>query len=183
MKAIVSTKTKYSKEAVPALAKDAASQNALSLASLERIVVHVGIGKVIKDTAAIKEVVETLRAITGQAPVKTLARKSIAGFKVREGQEIGVMVTLRGQRMWDFLDRLVHIALPRTRDFQGITLSSVDSCGNLNIGIREHTVFPEISPEKAQRIFGLQVTVKTSATTQAEGLILFRALGVPLKKD
>ncbi len=182
MKAIISAKEKYKKDAVPALQKVCGTKNLLAIPRLERIVVHAGIGRFTKETAAVNEVVDGLTAITGQKPVMTQARKSIAGFKIREGQNIGVMVTLRGERMWDFLDRLVTIALPRVRDFQGIKLSSVDSTGNLNIGIREYTVFPEIVPEKAVRIFGLQITVKTTARTKEEGEVLFRALGVPLHK-
>ncbi len=183
MKAIVSTKEKYAQEAVPALEKLCGTTNPLAVPRLERIVVHVGIGRFTKEKAAVEEVIAGVRAITGQKPVTTKARKSIAGFKIREGQDIGVMATLRGQRMWDFLDRLIVTALPRVRDFQGITTSSVDTHGNLNIGIREHTVFPEIVPEKAVKIFGLQVTVKTTARTKEEGEMLFRALGVPLQKD
>lgn len=183
MKAIVSTKEKYAKEAVPALEKLCDTKNPLAIPRLERIVVHAGIGRFTKETAAVNEVFDGLTAITGQKPVKTKARKSIAGFKIREGQDIGVMVTLRGERMWEFLDRLVITALPRVRDFQGIKLSSVDSYGNLNIGIREHTVFPEIVPEKAVKIFGFQITVKTSARNKAEGEALFRALGLPLQKE
>ncbi len=183
MKAIVSTKQRFEEEAVPALVKHTGRKNKLSLPRPERVVVHASIGKISKDEAAVNEVVEALTAITGQKPVKTRARKAIAGFKIRKGQQIGVMVTLRGARMWEFLDRLINIALPRTRDFQGIGLSSVDSCGNLNIGISEHTVFAEIVPEKAQRIFGLQVTVKTTVADREENMVLYRALNFPLVKD
>lgn len=183
MKAIVSIKDKYTKQAVPALQKVCGTKNPLALPHLEHIVVHAGIGRFTKEKAAVAEVIEALTAITGQKPVTTKARKSIAGFKIREGQDIGVMATLRGPRMWDFFDRLVITALPRVRDFQGIKTSSVDSRGNLNIGIREHTVFPEIVPERAVHIFGFQITVKTTAKTKEEGETLFRALGVPLHKD
>ncbi len=183
MKAIVNTKERYAKEAVPALEALLETTNPLAVPRLERIVVHAGIGRFTKEKAAVKEVVDGIAAIAGQSPVTTKARKSIAGFKIREGQDIGVMVTLRGQRMWDFLDRLIVVALPRVRDFQGIKISSVDSYGNLNIGIREHTVFPEIIPERAMHNFGFQITVKTTAKDKEEGIALFRALGVPLHKD
>ncbi len=183
MKAIPSTREKYVKDAVPALEALCKTKNPLALPRLDRIVVHAGIGRFAKERAVVKEVVDGITAIVGQKPVTTKARKSIAGFKIREGQDIGVMATLRGDRMWDFLDRLVVIALPRVRDFQGIKLSGVDSYGNLNIGIREHTVFPEIVPEKAVHIFGLQVTVKTTARNKEEGETLFRALGIPLHRD
>ncbi len=183
MKAIVNTRERYVKEAVPVLEALLETKNPLAVPRLERIVVHVGIGRFAKEKAAVKEVIDGIAAITGQSPVTTKARKSIAGFKIREGQDIGVMVTLRGQRMWDFLDRLIIVALPRVRDFQGIKISSVDSYGNLNIGIREHIVFPEIVPERAVHNFGLQITVKTTAKSKEEGIALFRALGVPLHKD
>ncbi len=183
MKAIVSTKQRYETDAVAALREICKTDNALALPRIERVVVHAGIGRISKEKAAVQEVVDAIAAITTQKPILTTARKSIAGFKIREGQPIGVMATLRGERMWSFLDRLIVTALPRVRDFQGIARTSVDTYGNLNIGIREHTVFPEIVPEKATRTFGLQVTVKTTARTREEGEALFRALGVPLQKD
>ncbi len=183
MKAILSTKERYAKEAVPALEKLLGTGNPLALPRLERVVIHVGIGRISKEKAAVQEVIDAIAAITGQKPVTTKARKSIAGFKIREGQEIGVMATLRGERMWHFLDRLLVTALPRVRDFQGIRRSAVDTNGNLNIGIREHTVFPEIVPENVTRIFGLQVTVVSTAQTKEAGETLYRAIGVPLQKD
>lgn len=183
MKAILSTKEKYTTVAIPALKKLVGTENLLAIPRLERIVVHSGLGRFTKESAAVKELEDAVIAIAGQKPVFTKAKKSIAGFKIREGQNIGVMVTLRGERMWTFFDRLIAVALPRVRDFQGIKLSSVDACGNLNIGIKEHTVFPEIIAEKASRSFGLQITVKTNAKTHEEGIALFRALGVPFVKQ
>ena len=139
--------------------------------------------EVVKEGDKIDEIVSTIETITGQKAVKTKARKAISGFKVRENMEIGVKVTLRGKRMWQFVDRVINATLPRTRDFQGINVRAVDAKGNLNIGIKEHMIFPEISPEKVRHIFGLQITVVTNAKSQKEGITLFKLLGFPLKND
>jgi len=178
---IINSKTKYAENAVAKLKKEFGYTNVLAIPKIEKVIVNVGIGRLEKEKEKIKDIVETIKIITGQAPAMTKARKSISGFKVREGSVVGVKVTLRGKRMWDFIDRLVNIAYPRTRDFQGIKLSSVGDQGDLNLGIKEQIVFPEISPEEVNNIFSLQVNVKTTAKSKKEGETLFRALRFPLK--
>lgn len=180
---ITPAKEKYTKVAVVEMQKKFNYKSSMAVPRIKKIVVNVGIGKLTKDNDKVEEIVNALTAITGQKPVKTKAKKAISGFKIREGMEIGVMVTLRGARMWQFIDRVVNATLPRTRDFQGINRRAVDSRGNLNIGIKEHMIFPEISPEKVRHLFGMQITVSTNATSQAEGLELFKLLGFPLKSE
>lgn len=177
-----STKEQYTKIKSD-LVKDLGIKNVMTTPQVEKVVVNVGIGRIVKESDRVKEVFEAITDITGQQPLKTKARKSLAGFKIREGQEIGIKVTLRGQRMWDFLTRLINGALPRVRDFQGITLSSIDANGNLNIGIKEHTVFPEIVAERVRTIFSFQVTVVSSAKDRTSAEKLYRGLGFPLKKE
>lgn len=177
-----SIKEKYSKEAIQEMKEKFGFKNALQVPRIQKAVVNAGIGKFIKDSNMIKDIVESMQVITGQKPVLTKSRQSIAGFKIREGLEVGVKVTLRGKRMWEFLDRLVGAAIPRIKDFQGIKDSSVDSNGNLNIGLKEHVIFPEILAENVKNIFGLQVTVVTNAKNKEEGLELFRILGFPIIK-
>lgn len=174
-------KEKYNKEAVKSMKEEFGYGNDLAVPRIQKAVVNVGIGKYNKETEKIEEVIRVITDITGQKPVKTKAHQAISGFKIRQGLEIGVKVTLRGKRMWQFLERLVNVALPRTRDFQGIDQKAVDTRGNLNLGIRENLIFPEVSPEKIKNIFGFQVTVVTNAKNQAEGILLFRKLGFPLK--
>lgn len=174
-------KDKYNKEAVAELKKIFNFKNSLQVPRISRVVVNVGIGKFLKDGNTVKEIVDSIQLITGQKPVLTKARKSIAGFKIREGLEVGVKVTLRGRRKWDFLERLVDAAIPRIRDFQGIKESSIDKNGNLNLGIKEHMIFPEILPENVKTIFSLQVNVATTAKNHKEGLELFKVLKFPIK--
>lgn len=178
----ISIKEKYSKEAIQTMKEKFAFKNALQVPRIQKVVVNAGIGKFIKDSNMIKDIVASMEVITGQKVVLTKSRLSIAGFKIREGLEVGVKVTLRGKRMWEFLDRLVATSIPRIKDFQGIKSSSVDSNGNLNIGLKEHIIFPEIMPENVKNIFGLQVIVVTNAKTREEGLELFRILGFPIIK-
>lgn len=175
--------TTYQEKAIPNFRENFGLKNAMAVPRIMKTVVNVGIGKSLKDQKKVDEIVESLRVITGQKPVLARAKKAIAGFKIREGQEVGVRVTLHGKRMWDFLDRLVHIALPRVRDFRGIPKSAVDQSGNLNIGIHEHLVFPEIVPEKVQHTFSFQVNVVTTAKDRKEGEALFRALGFPIQTE
>ncbi|MFA6382868.1 MAG: 50S ribosomal protein L5 [Parcubacteria group bacterium] len=172
----------YNKEAVAEMKKKFGFKNNMQVPRIEKVVVNVGIGKFIKDANLVKDVTATVTMITGQKPLTTKARKSIAGFKIREGLEVGNKVTLRGRRMWDFLDRLVGAAIPRIRDFQGIKESAVDGSGNLNIGIKEHVIFPEIMPENVKNMIGLQVTVVTNAKNREKGLELFRLLKFPIVK-
>lgn len=181
-KSMMSIKEKYNKEVVAEIKKQFGFTNDFQVPKIDKVVVNVGIGKFIKDSALVKDVFNSLKAITGQLPVMTKSKKSIAGFKTREGLEIGIKITLRGKRKWQFLDKLVGAAIPRVRDFHGLKVSAVDQKGNLNIGIKEHLIFPEISPEQVKTTFGLQVNVTTNANSHAEGLALFRALGFPIEK-
>jgi large subunit ribosomal protein L5 len=150
---IVNSKIKYDKQVAPKLREAFGYKNVFQIPAIKRLVVNVGVGKLGKEKEKISEIVEVVRAITGQNPLMTKAKKSISGFKVREGSDVGVKVTLRGKRMWDFIDRLNNVVYPRTRDFQGVKTSSVSAQGDLNLGIKEHIVFPEISAEDAKFIF------------------------------
>jgi large subunit ribosomal protein L5 len=180
---ITPSKDKYFKTVAVEMKNKFGYKSVMAVPRIKKIMVNVGIGRIIKENEKIEEVVNSLTEITGQKPVKTKAKKAIAGFKIREGMEVGVAVTLRGARMWQFMDRLVNATLPRTRDFQGINRKAVDTHGNINIGIKEHAIFPEISPEKVRHMFGLQVTVSTTARSQEEGLELFKLLGFPIKSE
>lgn len=175
------TQQRYT-EVLPELIQFLDVKNTNALPKIDRVVVNVGVGKFLKEENRITEIRESLQMITGQKVVSTKAKKAIAGFKTREGLEVGMRVTLRGKRMWQFLDRLIHVTLPRMRDFQGVTRSSVDSYGNLSIGVKEHMVFPEIVPEKVQTMFGFQITVVTTARDKRAGEKLFELIGMPLQK-
>ena len=176
------TKQRYI-EILPELAKGLGEKNPNALPRIDRVVVNVGVGKYLKEENRLNEIRESLQMITGQKVVSTKAKKAIAGFKTRAGLEVGMRVTLRGKRMWQFLDRLIHVALPRVRDFQGVTRSSVDSYGNLSIGVKEHMVFPEIIPEKVQTLFSFQITVVTTAQNKQAGEKLFVLIGMPLQAE
>lgn len=149
---------------------------------IEKVIVSTGVGST-KDKKKIETIIDRLTKITGQKPSARQAKKSIATFKLREGDIVGYQVTLRGPRMYDFLDKLIHIALPRTRDFRGIRLTSIDEMGNISIGIKENTIFPETSDEELKDVFGLSVTITTSANTKKEAEELLRGIGFPLKKE
>ena len=181
--AVMNIREKYNTEVAPALVKAFGFKNKHALPRVEKIVVHVGIGKDVKDAKSLETATETLRRITGQQPVKALAKKSISNFKIRAGMIVGLKVTLRGQRMNDFLTKLIHVALPRVRDFRGLSDTIVDRTGNATIGFREHLVFPEIRSDEVERIHGLEVTIQTSAASKAEGVALLKGLGVPFKND
>lgn len=170
----------YQTVAAPKLQEDLKRSNPHALPRIRAVVVGVGIGKHRTEGKFLEDVTQGLTLLTGQKPATRTARKSIAGFKVREGQPVGLIVTLRGRRMDDFLSRLLLIALPRVRDFRGIPLRSVDGRGNLTIGFRDASAFPEVDPAKIETVFGLQVTIVTDAGMHDEGLALFRALGFPL---
>ncbi|MGA9192926.1 MAG: 50S ribosomal protein L5 [Anaerolineales bacterium] len=172
-------KEMYQKEVVPNLMKDFGLDNPMQVPRLKKIVVNVGVGEALDETKALDATVEDMRTITGQAPVITLARKSIANFKLREGRAIGVKVTLRGEKMWAFLDRLVNIALPRTRDFRGIPMDAFDGRGNYTLGVREQLIFPEIDYDKIDKIRGFEVTLVTSAPDDEQGRRLLALLGLP----
>ncbi len=174
------TKVKYAK-ILPELGKALGEGNMLALPKITKVTVNVGTGKFLKEQAKVDEIVETLALITGQKPVMTKARKAIAGFKIREGLEVGTKVTLRGRRMWQFLDRFLNATLPRVRDFQGLPETVVGRDGNCSIGIREQLIFPEVVPEKVGTTFSLQVVVTTTAGSRGRGAELFRLLGFPIR--
>lgn len=172
----------YRKQVVPSLKEKFGHTNILAVPRLEKIVINVGTGKNYREEKAISEIRNGLMVITGQKPVETKAKKDISTFKLRSGMVVGLKVTLRGKRMYDFLERLISLTLPRTRDFKGIPFTSVDKGGNLNIGIKEHTVFPEISTEEVGIIFGIEITIVTTAKTSEESIELLKLLGFPWQK-
>ncbi len=174
-------KENYQKKIIPALRKELGAKNVFELPKIEKVVVNIGLGRALKDEKFLEIALRDLTLITGQKPKKTLAKKSIANFKTREGMVVGAIITLRGDRMYDFISRLVNIALPRTRDFRGISAKSVDKNGNLTIGIKEHIVFPEISGEEVRNIFGFEITIVTKAENRDKALVLYKALGFPIK--
>lgn len=174
---------KYKNEIVPKLQKELKMKNRMAVPSVEKIVVNIGAGKALADAKFFDIVLSTLERITGQKAVKTRAKKSISNFKIRKDLPVGAMATLRGKRMYDFLDRLINIALPRVRDFRGIQKKTVDNQGNLNIGFKEHIVFPEIKSDEIDAIHGLEVSIITSTTDREKGLKLLEYLGVPFQKD
>lgn len=180
-------KQKYLKEVVPEMIKEFGYKSPMAVPKISKAVVNTGIGKLVVGKAGDeqKKVYETIKndlsLITGQRPVLTVAKKSIAGFKTREGMPLGAMVTLRGQKMYDFLTRLIDIAFPRSRDFRGVSVKSFDSKGNLTVAVKESIIFPEISPEKTRIIFGFEITLVTTAKTKEEGEKLLKLMGFPLK--
>lgn len=175
-------KEKYEKEAVPAMRAKFGYANAMAVPRIEKIVVNIGVGK-LRDEKDRAEVEKYAALITGQKAAPRAAKKAIAAFKTRQGLVIGYQATLRGKRMYDFLSRLVHAALPRTRDFRGIPRKSFDERGNLTVGIREHIVFPEMIGEDYRLIFGMEATIVTTAETREEGEALLAALGLPFTTD
>jgi large subunit ribosomal protein L5 len=174
---------KYEKEVLPQLAESLGRSNRLALPRIEKIVVNMGVGSAIQEKKHLEMAVEALSQITGQKPVITLARKSIAGFRLREGMAIGAKVTLRRQRMYEFLDRLVALVLPRVRDFRGISRSAFDGNGNYSLGLTEQLVFPELNPDKFPLVQGMNITIVTSATNNAEALDLLVRMGLPFKQE
>jgi large subunit ribosomal protein L5 len=177
-----SLKEKYKKSAIPALKEKFGYKNEMATPRILKIVVNVGAGLGLKDPKFNEAVENTIIRITGQRPVKTLAKQSISNFKIRKGQIVGLMVTLRGKRMYDFLDKLINITLPRVRDFRGLDPKSVDNKGSMNLGFKEHISFPEIKSDEVERIHGLQVSIVTSAKSRAEGMELLKLLGIPFQK-
>jgi large subunit ribosomal protein L5 len=172
-------KEKYNQEVSKALMEKFGYKNVMQLPKLEKIVLNMGLGEAIANSKAMDNAVEDMTIIVGQKPVITRAKKSIAGFKLREGMPIGVKVTLRGERMYEFLDRLISIALPRMRDFRGINPKSFDGRGNYTMGIKEQLIFPEIEYDKVDKIRGMDITVVTSAPTDEEAFELLKQLGMP----
>lgn len=176
-------KEKYKKEIVKQLKKEFGFKNDFQVPKIKKVVLNSGTGRVAKDSALVDAIEKDITAITGQKAVKAKAKKSIAAFKLREGMDVGVRVTLRGKKMYDFIDRLISVSLPRTRDFRGLDLKNIDNHGNLTMGIPEQIVFPEINQESARGIFGFQVTVVTSGKDKKHSEELFRLLGFPLKVE
>jgi large subunit ribosomal protein L5 len=176
-------KDRYQEEVVPALKKSLEMSNIMDVPRIEKVVVNIGLGEALDNPKALDAAVGDLIQITGQKPVITKARKSIANFKLREGRAIGAKVTLRGEHMWSFLDRLMNIALPRVRDFRGVSPNSFDGRGNYTLGLREQLVFPEIEYDKIDKLRGLEVTIITTARNDDQGRQLLQMLGMPFKKE
>lgn len=172
----------YRTTVVPALMKEFGYKNPMAVPRLEKITINIGLGEASQNPKLMDSAVQELALITGQRPVVTKARRSIAAFKLRAGMTIGCMVTLRGDRMYEFLDRLMNIALPRVRDFRGLSTKSFDGRGNYTLGLRDQLVFPEIDYNKVDKIKGMNITITTTARTDAEGLALLKHLGMPFRQ-
>lgn len=172
----------YEKKVIPALQKELGVANVHALPRLMKVVLNVGVGQSARDPKLTDNVIHSLERIAGQKPVVTKARKSISNFKIRKGMGIGVMVTLRGRRMYDFIDKLVNVALPRVRDFQGLKTASFDGQGNYTIAFKEHNVFPEISADTMETLHGLEVTICTAAGNKQESAALLKHLGFPFRQ-
>lgn len=175
-------KERYQKEVVPTLMGEYGYKNVMQAPRLEKIVINIGLGEAIKNPRALEAAERDLAAISGQHPVISRAKRSISGFKVRAGMPIGMMVTLRGNRMYDFFDRLVNATLPRIRDFQGTPRNSFDGRGNYTLGIREQIIFPEIEYDKVDRIRGMEISIVTTARSNEEGRRLLELLGMPFQR-
>ena len=175
--------THYKENVIPALMKKFGYKNKLQVPRLVKIVINMGIGKDNKDTKAVESAVKELALITGQKPVITRAKKSIAGFNLRKGDICGVFVTLRKDRMYEFLDRMITVALPRVRDFSGLSPKSVDGRGSYTIGIREHIIFPEVDYNTIYKVRGMNVTIVTTGKTPEETLALLREIGLPIREE
>lgn len=173
---------KYKNEIAPAIAKEFGIENPMAIPRIEKVVVNMGVGEAISNAKILDTAVEELRSITGQKPVVTKAKKSIASFKLRQGMNIGAMVTLRGERMYEFLDRLISVALPRVRDFRGISGKAFDGRGNYTLGIREQLIFPEIDFNKVDKTRGMNISIITSAKTDEQSRALLKALGMPFRQ-
>jgi large subunit ribosomal protein L5 len=172
----------YTKNVVPAMKKDFGYKNPMAVPRLEKVSLNVGLGEATGNSKLMDGAVNELSAIAGQKPVITKAKKSIAAFKLREGMAIGCMVTLRGDRMYEFLDRLMNVALPRVRDFRGVSPKSFDGRGNYTLGLKDQLIFPEIDYNKVEKVKGLNISITTTARTDAEGLALLRHLGMPFRQ-
>jgi len=175
-------KEHFQNEAIPALMKEFNISNVMQVPKLQKIVVNVGVGEALDNAKALDAAVDDISTITGQRPIITKAKKSSATFKLREGRSIGVKVTLRGEKMWAFLDRLMNVALPRTRDFRGVSPNSFDGRGNFTLGVREQLIFPEVDYDKIDKIRGFEVTIVTSAPDDQQGRRLLQLLGMPFSR-
>ncbi|MEQ8672902.1 MAG: 50S ribosomal protein L5 [Aggregatilineales bacterium] len=174
--------TRYREEVLPTLMEEFGYDNIMRVPGIQKVVVNIGVGEAVDNPKSLDGAVEDLRKITGQQPIVTKARKSIATFKLREGRAIGAKVTLRGERMWALLDRLINVALPRIRDFRG-TPAKLDGRGNYTVGLREQLVFPEIDFDKVDKVRGMEITIVTTADTDEEGRRLLKLLGMPFQED
>lgn len=172
----------YQKEVVPALMKSLGLDNVMQVPKIQKVVVNIGLGEALDNPKALEAASADLMAITGQKPVITKARRSIAAFKLREGRAIGAKVTLRGERMWSFLDRLMNVALPRVRDFRGVSRDAFDGRGNYTLGLREQLIFPEIEYDKIDKIRGMEITIVTTAKSDDHAAALLEMLGMPFRK-
>ncbi len=175
-------KEQYKTEVAPALMKALNLENVMQVPAIKKVVVNIGLGEALDNPKALDAAVADLSAITGQKPVVTKARKSIANFKLREGRAIGAKVTLRGERMWSFLDRLMNIALPRVRDFRGVSADAFDGRGNYTLGLREQLIFPEIEYDKIDKLRGMEITIVTNAPSDDQAAMLLQLLGMPFRK-
>jgi large subunit ribosomal protein L5 len=174
-------KEKYRQEVVPALQKEFSYSNVMQVPGVHKVVINIGMGEALQNAKAMDNAVRDLTDITGQKPVVTRAKRSVAAFKLREGNAIGCMVTLRGDRMYFFLDKLMNVALPRLRDFQGISPDAFDGRGNYTLGIREQLVFPEVDYDKVDKVRGMEITIVTTARTDEEGRRLLKLMGMPFR--
>jgi large subunit ribosomal protein L5 len=175
-------KEHYKKSVVPALVKEFGYKNVMAVPKVEKVSVNIGLGEATQNAKLMDGAVNELGQIAGQKPVVTKAKKSIAAFKLREGMSIGAMVTLRGDRMYEFLDRLMNVALPRVRDFRGVSSKSFDGRGNYTLGVRDQLIFPEIDYNKVEKVKGMNISITTSAKTDAEGLALLKHMGMPFRQ-
>jgi len=176
---LANLKTKYEQEVVPALQKQFNYRNVMMLPRLEKVVLNVGLGEAVQNAKALDAAVGDIAAITGQKPIITRAKKSIATFKIREGMPIGCKVTLRGERMWDFLEKLIYVALPRVRDFRGVSPKAFDGRGNYALGLKEQLIFPEIDYDKIDKLRGMDIIIVTTAKSDEEAKSLLKGLGMP----
>jgi large subunit ribosomal protein L5 len=172
---------RYEQEVLPALQKEFAYDNVMRTPALHKVVINIGMGEAIQNPKTMEAAERDLTTITGQHPVQTKAKRSVAAFKLREGMKIGVMVTLRGRRMYDFMDKLMNVALPRLRDFQGVSPDSFDGRGNYTLGLKEQLVFPEVEYDSIDKVRGMEVTIVTTARTDEEGRRLLQLLGMPFR--
>jgi large subunit ribosomal protein L5 len=175
--------TRYREEVTKQLTEEFGYTNPMQIPRITKMVINIGVGEAIDNPKSLDGAVEDLRKITGQQPIITKARKSIANFKLREGRAIGVKVTMRGDRMWALLDRFINIALPRTRDFRGISPDTFDGRGNYTVGLREQLIFPEIQYDKIDKVRGMEITIVTTAKTDEEGRRLLKLLGMPFREN
>lgn len=184
MSKAIDLKTRWAKEIMPELKKELGIKNSMAVPKLSKVTISVGIGTFVKSQSKdFSHIVDNIAAISGQKAVVTKAKKAISNFKTRQGDPVGITVTLRGQRMYDFINKLTNIVFPRVRDFRGISPKAFDGKGNYSVGFKEHTVFPEISPDEVTRLHGLQINIATTAKSNEDGFALLKALGFPFKKN